>query len=127
MNNINKTRIILIGALLLLAGLTLVEVKTQFVRRWIADVVYDNRAPQINCEALPGQDDIEAIMETHQNIIKQIEDINPGHIRVYMDSSDTCPEKYLLVIEYPSHANREQIEALIGDTFFGVPWEGRNV
>ena len=39
----------------------------------------------------------------------------------------TCPEKYFLVIEYPSHANREQIEALIGDTFFGVPWEGRNV
>ena len=63
-------------------------------------------------------------MEEHKEVIQQIETIDPGFIMVYIDSS--CPGKGSLVIEYPSHADRLQIEELIGDTFFGIPWKGIN-
>ena len=80
----------------------------------------------VKCEEIPDLTDIEKIVEEHQDIIQQIEAINPGNISVFIDSSDACPGKYILIIEYPSHANRTQIEALIGETLFGIPWQGIN-
>lgn len=113
--------------LILLGILIVAEVRTHFIKKWISDVVYDNRVPYLRCEELPSLADAEQTVAAHQDVIEQIEAIHPGHIRVYVSSDSSCPEKGMLVIEYASHDDREQIEALIGETFFGIPWKGLNV
>lgn len=127
MNKSNKGRIIWIMILILLGILIVAEVRTHFIKKWISDVVYDNRVPYLRCEELPSLTDAEQTVAAHQDVIEQIEAIHPGHIRVYVSSDSSCPEKGMLVIEYASHDDREQIEALIGETFFGIPWKGLNV
>lgn len=112
--------------LVLIGALVVVEVRTHFIEKWISDVLYDNKAPYLTCEEMPLLDDIEKTMAAHQDVLKQIEDIHPGIIRVYISDSDSCPGKGILVIEYASHNDRLQIEALIGETFFGIPWKGIN-
>ncbi|MCG2786578.1 MAG: hypothetical protein L6461_15915, partial [Anaerolineae bacterium] len=63
--------------------------------------------------------------EEYQNLIQEIEQVNPGFIFVSIKSP--CPGKGEILIEYPSHQNRLQIEELIGDeTFFGIPYRGIN-
>jgi len=127
MKKSNKGRIIGIMILILLAILIVAEARTRFIHRWINDVVYDNRVPILRCEELPTLVQVEQTLASHQDVVAQIEALHPGHIRVYTNSVSSCPEKGLLVIEYASHADREQIEAFIGETFFGIPWEGLNV
>lgn len=112
---------------IVLGILIVAEVRTHFTRRWIASVVYDNRIPYLRCKELPSPADVEQKVATYQDVIEQIEAIHPGHIRVYVSSVSSCPDKGILVIEYASHYDREQIEALIGETFYGIPWKGLNV
>ncbi len=126
MKKANTGRIVGIVILILLAGLIIAEARTRLIHRWINDVVYDNRVPILRCDELPTLPEVEQTLAAHQDMIAQIEAISSG-IRVYTNSVSSCPEKGLLVIEYASHAEREQIEALIGETFFGIPWEGLNV
>ncbi len=127
MKKTNAGRIIVIIVLVLVGVLICAEMGTHFIQKWISNVLYDNRVPYLSCEEMPELADIEQTVAAHQDVIEQIEGIDPGFIRVYISDSEACPEKGILVIEYASHANREQIEALIGDTFFGIPWKGLNV
>ncbi len=125
MEKSNKRRIIWITVLIGLGLLILAEARTQFIKRWISDVVYDNRMPDLRCKELPALAEVEQMVATHQDVIEQIENVDSGYIDIAIDSS-SCPGKGSLVILYPSHADREQIEALIGEAFFGVPWKGIN-
>jgi hypothetical protein len=127
MDKSNKVRIIGIAILIVLGFLVVAEIRTHFIQRWIASVVYDNRVPYMRCEELPSLTDVEQTMAAHQGVIEKIEAIHPEHIRVYVGSVSSCPIKGILVIEYASHDDREQIEALIGETFFDIPWKGLNV
>ena len=121
----NKGRFIWITILILLGVLFVAEARTHFIAKWVSDVVYDNRAPHWRCEDLPSLADVEKTVAAHQDVIEQIEAIDPDYIDIEIDSS-SCPGKGSLTIEYPSHADRTQIEALIGETFFGIPWKGIN-
>ena len=122
MDKPNKARIIWIVVFILLAVLFLAEMKTHFIQKWIA-----NQVPYLSCDEMPELVDIEQTVEAHQDVVEQIENIDPGFIRVYVSSSSSCPGKGILVIEYASHDDRMQIEALIGETFFGIPWKGLNI
>ena len=127
MNKSNQGRIIGITIFVLLSILAVAEIRTRFVQRWISDLVYDNRVPNLRCAELPPLTEVEQTVAAHQDVIKQIEAIQPGHVRAYVSGVSSCPDKGILVIEYASHSDRERIEALIGETFFGIPWKGLNV
>lgn len=125
-----KARIIWTVFIILILSLVVIETQTHFIRRWISDVVYDNRVPYLRCEDLPEIAEVEQTIEVHQDVIKEIEAVHPGFIRVTIGSTvnhKDCPGRGYLVIEYASHADRMQIEALIGETFFGIPWMGLNL
>jgi len=83
--------------------------------------VYDSRLHNVKCEKLPTLDEVEQIVKEHQDLINDIENVNPGFIRIYIDSYSSCPGKGVLVVEYASNQDRLRIKELIGDTFFGVP------
>jgi len=125
MEKSRKTGLIIGVGVIVIVALVIVELTTHVIGKWVNSTVYDNRVHYVSCEKLPVLSEVEILMEEHQDVIQQIEAIDPGFIRVYI--STPCPGKGSLVIEYASHEDRLQIEALIGDTFFGVPWKGINI
>jgi len=126
----SKSRKIIASILLLMAAVSLgaiaIESQTRIIRRSYDNLVLDNRNHYLPCEKLPTEAEVRAILQQHQDIVQAIEQVNPGHVGVDVDSS-VCPGKADLVIWYASHQNRLAIEAIIGgDTFFGVPYRLQN-
>ncbi len=115
---------IVLGAMIILAALVWVESNNHLIGRWVASTLYDNHPNFLSCAELPSLSSVEQVMAEHQDVIQQIVNIRPDFIIARIDPS--CPGKGILVIEYASHADRIQIEELIGDTFFGIPWKGIN-
>ena len=107
-------------------GAIAVESQTKIMRRFYDNLVLDNWNHYLPCEKLPTAAEVRSIVQEHQDIVRSIEQVNPGRVGVDVDSS-ICPGKADLVIWYASHQNRLAIEAIIGgDTFFGVPYRLQN-
>lgn len=102
------------------AGLLFVETRTKVVKRWVDDVIYDNRNHYLSCGQLPSVSEVEKIIREHQDVIHQIEEVNPGFVGVEIN---TCGEGNAdITFWYGSHKDRVIIEQVIGsDTFFDVP------
>lgn len=121
----SKSRKIAVIVILCL-GILFVEAHTKIIRRTLDELIYDNKNHYLPCDKLPTEAEVTQIVQEHQNIVEAIKKVNPGLAGVEIDST-TCPDKADLYIWYASHANRLEIEKIIGDdTFFGVPYRLRN-
>lgn len=113
------------AAVVLLAGglaVLLVNTRTHFVNRWYDDTVLDNWNHYLPCDQWPTPDEVHDVIAQHQDVVRRIEAVHPGHAGVEVDEF-TCPGRADIVIWYASHADRLQIEAIIGaDRFFGMPY-----
>jgi hypothetical protein len=94
--------------------------------RNINDRLMGNKTVYLNCDQLPDIKQVEAAIKEHGDMIKRIEEINPGLIFTTMSSKDECPEKGFLVIVFGGYNESVKIEALLGDTFFGIPYQLEN-
>jgi len=104
----------------------LIETQTHAIRRIFDDFIYDNKNHYLPCKKLPNKDEVDKIIAEHQNVIKEIEGVNPGLVGVEIDTS-TCQGKADIIFWYASHENRLEIEEIIGDeTFFGIPYRLQN-
>ena len=66
------------------------------------------------------------VVEEHQDLVQEIEQMNPGLVGVEIDTF-TCPGKADLVFWYGGHKERLAIESIINnETFFGVPYRLHN-
>ena len=107
-------------------GALLVEAQTKIVRRAVDNFVFDNKNHYLPCEKLPTGAEVSRIVQEHRDIIKLIEQVNPGFVGVDIDTT-ICPGKADLLISYASHRDRVAIESIIGgNTFFGVPYRLQN-
>jgi len=92
-----------------------------FRHRIIDDVLYDNYHHYLQCEDLPEITVVESAVAENQDIIREIEGLSEGQVTINVDAS-SCPGRGSIVIYYPSHAVREQIEDILdGRTFYDVP------
>lgn len=106
-------------------SLVLIEAQTKVLRRTMDDLVYDNKNHYLPCEKLPTETEVRKIVQEHQDVVQAIEQVNPGFVGVEIHPS--CADKADLLIWYGSHANRLEIERIIGgDTFFGIPYRLNN-
>jgi len=104
----------------------LIESQTKTIRRIFDDTIYDNKNHYLPCEKLPSSDEVFKIVAEQQNVIKEIEAVNPGFVGVEIDTSP-CHGKADIIFWYASHENRLEIEEIIGDeTFFGIPYRLQN-
>ena len=111
---------------LFIAGIVVVEQRTNFIRKLYDEVVLDNKNHYLTCEQLPEASEVERVVENHQEIILEIKEVNPGFVEVWIDIY-TCPSKADILIEYPSHADKIAIEKIIGGgSFFGIPYRLKN-
>lgn len=108
--------------ILLCLGLIFLEAQAKIFRRAIDDLVYDSRNHYLPCEKLPIETEVQKVVEEHADVIRQIEQVDPGNVEVMIDTR-SCPGKADLLIGYPSHRDRLDIEVIIaGETFYGVPY-----
>jgi hypothetical protein len=123
---IKRSTIIFLALVIILClGAIAIEAQTM-IRRTIDDVLYDNRNHYLPCEQLPTELEVRKVVAEHQDVIQQMEQVNPGLVGVEIDTS-TCPGKADLLIWYASHQNRLDIEEIIaGETFYGVPYRLQN-
>ena len=96
-------------------------IRLKIVSRGIDDVLYDNRRHYLPCEQLPPLAEVEQTLAAHQEVVRQIEAVNPGFTEVEVNVCGT--DRAEITFWYGTHAERLAIERLIGaDTFFGVPY-----
>lgn len=130
MNSRQKNRVLVfvasVVALVMCAGVMLVELQTRMVRRWMDDVLYDNRYHYLPCEELPPLSEVERVIQEHQDILQQIKAVNPGLVGVDVNPCG-AGQNADITFWYASHQDRIAIERIIGsDTFFGVPYNLNN-
>jgi len=130
MTNSKKVLLIVIFAvLMLLAGFVLVVAAQQhWLQRVVDDVLYDNYNHYLPCEKLPDLAQVQEVLSEHGEVIEQLEQLRPGSVVIELaDLADTCPGKADIIIYYPSHQIRLEIERFLGGkTFFGIPCRWRN-
>jgi len=108
--------------LILCVGIWILEAQTKFLRRTYDNIVLDNRNHYLSCDQLPSEAEVRQVMDEHLDVVKRIEQINPGFVGVEMDSS-TCPGKADILFWYGTHHDRLLIESIIADdTFYGIPY-----
>lgn len=82
---------------------------------------------QRSCEELPSADVINHTLAQHASTRAQIERLNPNAIVFVVEENQRCPGKANLVIYYATEAEEQHIRQLLGESFFGIPYELRNV
>jgi hypothetical protein len=116
----------LISTLILCIGVWIFEAQTKFFRRAYDEIVLDNHNHYLPCQQLPSEAEVRRMMEDQQDVIKKIEQINPGFVGVEMDTS-SCSGKADILFWYGTHEDRILIEDIIaGDTFYGIPYRLEN-
>ncbi len=98
---------------------------TRNFKHWYTDVVLDNKEHFLSCTELPEKEFTERVFREHAKTVAEIEQINPGFIFVEVDATQ-CAGKADIVIYFASHKEREQIETILGDSFWGVPYRMYN-
>ena len=121
-----KRKIIVVVSLLIVAAqLLFLEFQVKTLRRTLDDVLYDNRFHYISCEKLPSIAKVEKVIAEHQDVVRQIEAVNPGFVGIEVNTCGTGNAD--ITFWYGSHKERLVIQDIIGtDTFFGVPYNLQN-
>ncbi len=104
----------------------LIKAQTNSIRRIFDDFIYDNQNHYLSCEKLPNKAEVAKIIAEHQDVIRDIEAVNPGLVGVEIDTT-VCQGKADIIFWYASHDNRLAIQEIIADeTFFGIPYRLQN-
>jgi hypothetical protein len=106
-------------------GILFLEAQTKMMRRWIDDVIYDNRNHYLPCEQLPSVSEVEMVLDEHHDVVQQIQAVKPGFVGIEVNTCDTGNAD--ITFWYGSHQDRLVIEQILGgDTFFGIPYNLQN-
>lgn len=127
MNRKKTVFLIIVLGLLVLCGIPLaIESQLHLLHRAYDNHILDNENHYLPCSRLPSPEAVEQVIADHQDILRQIEQVNPGLVGVEIDTT-ACPGHADLIFWYASHADRLAIKAIIGaETFFGIPYRMQN-
>ena len=121
------TLFVMVILVIVCIGMSLVVAQSNFFKGLYNDLVLDSKDHFLSCDELPSVAEVEQVVDSHQDTIDKIKQVNPGSVFVQIDTA-TCPGKADIVILYGTHQNRLEIEQIIDDdTFFGVPYRLANI
>jgi hypothetical protein len=99
----------------------------------LAIVIGSGFFQRLDCAELPSLVEAHAVLENHQDIVRQIEGVNPGFIHLSLFSPEQCSQKAYLVVAYTTTQDKitiqeifSQVEDIDDKRFFGVPYVLRN-
>ena len=115
--------LILLGVLVL----AVVEARTYYGRDLLMETAYGSKAHRVPCDQWPTPDEVQRVIDRHQEVFRQIESINPGFTVLDINTL-SCPGRAAIEILYATAKDREAIKLILGDGkyFFGVPYQMRN-
>jgi len=109
------------------SGAALSLARGNVLGRLYNEVVLDDYDHFLPCEELPSAAQVRRIVEEHEDIVRAIQEINPGHIFVEVDYS-SCLGRADIIVSYATHQDRLAIEEILGGhSFYGVPCRFRNI
>lgn len=79
------------------------------------------------CSKLPDVASVEKTLSDQGQVVDQIKNIHPGFIEIGVYKLEDCSGKARIKILYATEQDRQEIEQIIGDTFFGIPYEMQNI
>ena len=128
----NKRRRVVLTILagVLVAGLDGAWLNRDALKTAALSAIYEsagNRYHNVSCRELPTREEVVAIVSAHSDVVRRIENVNPGFVRFSVSSQPSCSEKADILIDFASKQDSEEIQLIIGDTFFGVPYRMTNV
>ena len=128
MKNSTRSLLAVLALILILCmGIWILEAQTKILRKTYDEVILDNRNHYLSCDQLPSESEVRQVIETHQDVIAKIEQINPGFVGVEVDTS-TCPGRADILFWYGTHQDRLLIESIIADdVFYDIPYRLQNL
>ena len=127
-NPVGRRGYVLFGFLAILLSISALAgiLNIDWLREVVDDRIFANKHHYLSCDELPTSQEVARVFSEHQEVVRKIEQVHPGFVRVNMGWS--CPGKSDIIIEYATHRDRIEIEKIInGDTFFGIPYSLINV
>jgi len=119
-----KSNAVILISLIVIISLVSIPVVIIYAYNTIGNLL--NYDPELPCEYLPDIETVKQIVEEHQDVIQEIENINPENVWVVVH--ERCNGKGELYIYYDTIYTKEKILKIIGaETFFGIPYRLFNV
>lgn len=81
---------------------------------------------QQGCEGFPSVEEVKQVLAEHSDLVKQIEDVSPGHVSVHLTP---CPGGAFITILYGGISEKMEIERVLDaagareEGRANVPWE----
>ena len=124
---LRRLRYVLGLALLGVLVLAVVESKTYYGRDALMEAVYGSKPHRVPCDQWPTSNEVQEVIDHHQEVVRQIESINPG-FTVLRINTLSCQGRADIQIQYATARDREAIKLILGDGkyFFGVPYQMQN-
>lgn len=79
------------------------------------------------CDKLPEVTSVQKTLSEHTQVVNQIESVNPDSVDIRIDEIEDCLGKARIEITYATEQDRQEIEQMIGETFFGIPYRMQNI
>lgn len=122
MNNIRKTFIVGGAIVFLVIGISIVRSEFRQISRAessCGDYGMINRP----CSQMPTVAEAEKILNEHKSKVDQIKKVNLGFIDVYVQASESCVGKGIILVSHPSEKDCDSLKQVLGNTFYGVPYK----
>ena len=96
-----------------------------------ASLVLDNREHFFTCEQLPFYPQVQKALSVHADVVANLKgagafEVKPNLIKCKNFEGGIEFMKGDIEIDYSTHQQRQAVEKLIGDNFFGIPYRGYN-
>jgi len=122
MNNIRKTFIVGGAIVFLIIGINLIMFGYRQIRR-AQSSCGDYGIIDRPCSQIPTIAEAKKILNEHKSKVDQIKKVNPGFVDVYIQASEHCVGKGIILVSHPSEKDCDSLKQVLGNTFYGVPYK----
>ena len=117
------------SVLILLVALAILEINTHYLGDRAVALIYGSRPIRLSCAEHPTLARAHQIRDQKLPMVRRIEAVNPGFVRVDVYEPENCPGRGRLSITYGGRSDKERIRDIIGDNalFWGIPYSLHNI
>ncbi len=74
------------------------------------------------CSSFTERSKIQQVLNQQASMVREIEGIHPGQVQVFVQDIERCPGKAMLEIAHATEEDRQKIEQMVGQQFYGLSY-----
>jgi type III secretory pathway lipoprotein EscJ len=74
------------------------------------------------CSSFAERSRIQQVLNEQASMVRKIEGVHPGQVRVIVRDVERCPGKAMLEIGHATEKDRQKIERMVGRSFYGLSY-----